>query len=151
MSGGNAVAKSRSQAEDGAPPEAALRAFFVAMNRWERAILREHRRLAKAGRPHELDHDHWLQQRLAIIVEHCTPKRRVYTEGLRFGDPPEYDPRREEITGVEYESAVRAVVFTKQHFAFEHTRRFVLLKRGGRWRIDNKQWQDGRRWERDIL
>ena len=144
------MAKSLSQTGEGPRPEVVLRAFFVAMNRWERSVWRANERLLKAGRPHQLDQNHWLQQKLAIIVEHCTAKRRVYTEGLSFGDPPKYDPA-EEITGVEYESSSRVVVFTQQLTGFENRRRFVLLKRGGRWQIDNVQWQDGRRWERDIL
>jgi uncharacterized protein len=145
------VAKSQPPTDEGSQPEDVLRAFFVAMHRWERAVLRQNRQFEKAGCLHEFDQQDWLCKRLAIIADYCTAKRRVYTEGLSFGDPPKYHPRHEEITRAVYESAVRVVLFTQQHYGLEECRRYVLLKRGGRWLLDNVQSQDGRRWERGIL
>ena len=72
---------------DEVSPKEVLFAFFAAMCRWERYAFR---RTEKVG---EAEDDALLEGRNRIITEYCTPKRRVYSEPLSFGDPPEYDPR----------------------------------------------------------
>ena len=131
-------------------PEDVLKAFFAAMCKWERAAYKASRASERAGQG--LPADELLRQKLAILGEYCTPKRRVYAEAVCYSSPPEYDPRTEPITRVVAESETRVVVYTQQQTGFEHERRFVLLRRGGRWLVDNKQWRGGgEKWERDIL
>jgi NTF2 fold immunity protein len=136
------VASSR---RDEMTPEAVLRAFFAAMCKWERHAFKE------AEKTEEPDDAALLEGRNKIVTEYCTAKRRVYSEPLSYGDPPEYDPRTEDVIEVVEESPSRVVIFTKQREGFKNKRRFVLMRKSGRWLLDSWQWQDGTKWQRGII
>jgi NTF2 fold immunity protein len=126
-------------------PVEVLFAFFAAMRKWERHAFRE---FEKSG---EVADDALLEGRNKIIAEYCTPKRRAYSESLSFGDPPEYDPKIEHVMKVVEESSSRVLIFTKRTDEFAEKRRYLLLRKGGRWLLDSWQWQDGKKWARGII
>jgi hypothetical protein len=129
-------------------PEEVLWAFFRDYRQLTRDLNREDRAAERAGR--ELDCGPFEERLRAILAAHCTPRPRPRSEALSWGTP-EYDPRTERLVKVVHESARRAVVYTKQLTGFESERRFVLLRVGGRWLVDNVQLRVGRKWERVCL
>ncbi len=68
---------------------------------------------------------------------------------LGWGSPV-YDPKAEELTRVVYESPRRAAVYTRNS-AWDEEWVFVLLRQGGRWLLDSRKVQYGRKWERVCL
>ena len=137
-----AAAKSR----DEMTPQEVLLAFWAAMNKWERRVIREDE---KSG---DVDRKSVIKERDEIIDEYCTPKRRVGSKGLSFGFPPKFDPKTEEILEIVDESPTRVVIYTQEHAGFENKRRFVMLRQGGRWSLDSFQWQlVNKKWERGII
>jgi hypothetical protein len=129
-------------------PDEVLWAFFRDYRQLTRDLNREDRAAERAGR--ELDLAPFRQRLRAVLAAHCTPRPRPKSEVLSWGSP-EYDPRTEQLVRVVHESARRAVVFTKQLAGFESERRFVVLRVGGRWLVDNVQLRVGRKWERICL
>src|SRR5438105_2766503 len=95
--------KTATKARDDMTPAVVLRAFFSAMCLWERKAFK-----ASEG-PRELSDAVLRKTRKAIVSEYCTPRRRVYSEPLAYGDPPEYDPDTEEILEAIEESPSRVV------------------------------------------
>lgn len=137
--------KAATKDRDDMLPKEVLFAFFAAMCKWERHAFRESEKSGEAA------DDALLEGRNRIIAEYCTPKRRAYSEPLCFGDPPEYDPKIEQVLKVVEESSSRVLIFTKRTDEFEEKRRYSLLRKGGRWLLDSWQWQDGKKWARGII
>jgi hypothetical protein len=124
-----------------------LRAFWTAMCEWERRAVR----LARAARPAILDVAPLAAERDAIIETYCTPKRRVFSKSVGFGDPPEYDPDNEWVLEVVAETPRRVVIHTQQVGGFQQRRRYAVLRRGDRWLLDGWQSLSGEKWVRGII
>lgn len=126
-----------------------LMAFLTEMCAWERAACKADQ---TARRGHQnIDPEIWAAQRDAITGKYCTPKKRVYSGPLSFGEPPQYDPETEDITEIVEESPRRMVFLTQQRAGFKNKRRFVVLNRGSQWFVDNWQWLKGDKWSRGVI
>jgi len=129
-------------------PEDVLWAFFRAHRQLTRDLNREDRAAARSGR--ELDYTPFKERLKAILAEYCTPRPRPQSEMLSWGTP-EYDPKTEQLVKLVYESPRRAVVYTRQTSGFESERRFVVLRKSGRWLVDAVRLRVGRKWDRVCL
>jgi hypothetical protein len=116
---------------------AVLQAFFREMNSWERDCWSRRKDPDIDGR-----NKRHLASMQEIFVRYCTPKERKYGRLGSYSNPPEYDPQAEKILEQALESSRRAVITTQQTTGFCHKCRYVLLRRGNQWLVDNKQWQD---------
>lgn len=90
-----------------------------------------------------------------IFGRHCTLKRRAYSGGS-LGDQPMYDPEAERVDDVVNESARRTVIYATRtgHVLYQgQRRRYVLLRRGDDWLVDNIQVYDDHKaaWVRSAL
>jgi hypothetical protein len=128
-------------------PEDVLRAFWTAMCAWERRAWQSF----KTARQVDLNVAALSAERAAIIGEHCTPKPRVYSGPLSCGDPPQYDPDTEDVLEVVQETARRVAIHTQQRVGFKNRRKFIMLKQGDRWLLDNWQVLLGSKWSRGII
>lgn len=142
------MAKQAAKPPEEMTPEEVLWAFFRDHRQLTRDLNREERAAERDGR--QFDCGPFEERLRAILAVHCTPRPRPKSEVLSWGTP-EYDPKTEELVKVVSETPSRVVVYTKQTAGLEDERRFVLLRKGGRWRIDSKQFRVGRKWERCVL
>jgi hypothetical protein len=90
-----------------------------------------------------------------IFGRHCTLKRRAYSGGS-LGDEPRYDPESERVDDVVSESNRRTVVHTTRSGGVLYQgrrRRYVLIRRGDDWLVDNVQVYDDQKaaWIRSAL
>lgn len=126
-----------------AAPEEVLRAFWTEMNQWEVTAYRTMPPAGSGERWEKFVAEVWPAWQ-PIFEKYCTPKKRVHrSSGLHrsIGSPPQYDPKEEMITEVIEESPSRVVVKTLRTFPLGEYF-YVLLKRGGHWCIDSRQWRD---------
>jgi hypothetical protein len=128
-------------------PMEVLTAFWVAMCEWER---RAFRTLKTADRT-ALDVARLQAERAMIVSEFCTPKRRAYSEPLSCGDPTMYDPDTEEVLEAVSDSPRRIVIHTLQRTGFKDRRKYILLRRGDWWLLDNWQSLSAGKWRRGII
>ncbi|MBV9850147.1 MAG: hypothetical protein JO250_10780 [Armatimonadetes bacterium] len=133
-------------ADEPETPEEVLRGFWTEMHLWEWDAYRTMPGPSTA--PVEVSRRHRERagaEMAPIFEKYCTPKRRIYGQGIdrSIGSPPEYDPDATAIVDVTYESLVRVVVKTERRTGRHAKHIFVLLKRGGRWLIDNRFFYDG--------
>jgi hypothetical protein len=139
-------------------PVAVLYGFIKAMNHWERESYPESRQLFREGE-HIVDQQLLMayaqrkNQRLKeIFSAYCTLRERPYGRQSTFQHPPEYDPENEKLLDIVKESSQRVVIFTQETTGFCHKNRYVLLRKGGEWRVDNKKWLDPEgKWCKGIL
>lgn len=125
-----------------ASPEAALWAYIHAMNRWETESARKFK--AKGtGKTLDQKLDEILDALEPIVALHCTPRDRPYGR-TSFGLLPEYDPQVESLLKVDLEKPSRAVILTRHERL--GTFRYVALKKGGRWLLDNKKIDLSGKW-----
>jgi hypothetical protein len=87
-----------------------------------------------------------------VFSRWCTPKERRHGRLGSFANPPEYQPSHEQILETVNETPRRIIVLTRRIIGFKDARKYVLLKKGDRWWIDNVKWQskDGD-WQNGIL
>ena len=126
--------------------------FASAMNKWESWCSSEHEKV-------KLKNGDWLEFQNKVLegqekifAQFCTKKERKYGRLGSFQIPPEYDAELEKILDVVRESPSRAIILTQQTSGFKNQCKYVLLRKNGEWRIDNKQWKsyDGK-WNKGIL
>jgi hypothetical protein len=131
--------------------------FFKAMSEWHTSCVLRYEEAKKLSATGQVGDDVWEECRAGcreIFNRYCTAKTRVYggPEIISIGGPPDYatDPDQEPITSIEAPSSQRIVIETKQMFVVHDRCQYVLLKKGGEWRIDSKKyWRAG--WEQTIL
>lgn len=123
-------------------PEAALWSYIHAMNRWERESARRFK-TPGPGQTQEQAMEEILAASEPIVATYCTP-RPGRVRHTRFGMLPEYDPALESLEQVDYEKPGRAVMLTRHGRLGKF--RYVLLKKAGRWLIDNKKIDLGGTW-----
>lgn len=130
-----------------------LYGFFRAMAQWETDCHE-----ALESRPGlDVDEQFWARCRAScrqVFREYCTSRTRAYgrPDNISIGSPPDYqaDPAQEPVTSIEAPDRRRIVIETKQQFAVKYRCQYVLLKKDGKWLIDNKKvWSGG--WESTIL
>lgn len=120
-------------------PLAVLKGFIAEMNRWEL----ESWRMSREAR-HTSDPASWQKPVAAakgrIFSRYCSPKHMKYADTGGFGKPPNYDPATEQVLEVVTEKPGRVSIFTRQPTASSPRKcQYVLLKKDGRWWIDNKK------------
>lgn len=140
--------------------ELLLRRYFKEMTQWEIDARFQHLRdtnqpipndLADVARPcskQELDDQYYW-----ILERHCTKKKRSYggrPAGFRY--PPTFGNQdRLEFVEVKAPKADRLEFFSNEWN--DQQWKFVMLKRSGKWRLDNIQWYSAHseRWESQYL
>jgi hypothetical protein len=122
------------EAEGGEPstPEATLYGFIVAMNRWEG----EAARLSKSRS--QKASEQLLDTMQAVFDAYCTPRPRPFGRNGSFNVPPEYNPQEEALLERVLERSNRAILITRNKRLLRENR-YVALKRGGKWLLDNKK------------
>lgn len=123
-------------------PENTLWAYIHAMNLWEKESSKRHKASLKYDTVEQV-FEQISADMNAIFALYCTPKDRPYGR-TSFGNLPEYDPEVETILQSTIERPGRAVIVTRhaRHGSF----RYVLLKKEGRWLIDNKKIDLSGKW-----
>jgi uncharacterized protein len=116
-------------------PEAVLRGFTFAMNRWERYVAK----LDGSKKPEKVKRKELLDSMQAIFDLFCTAKKRPYGRLGSYRTPPEYDPKDESLIAVNMVSAARAELTTRCDKPHQHEYLYVVLKKKGRWLLDNKK------------
>lgn len=119
-------------------PEAVLRGFIAAMNRWEIESWAASQVAQKTTTPDS----YWplvIERMNAIFAAFCTPRERPNGRNGVFSHPQEYDPDTESILAITDESPRRVRIITRQHTGFKNKCQYVLLKQQGQWRIDNRR------------
>lgn len=117
-------------------PEEVVRGFVAAMHRWES----ECGRIAKAQKPGAADAVFGISgpPMQAIFDEFCTPRERPYgRRGGGYSDRPEYDPRDTMGEGKTL-GPRRVEIETSRGGPVPERVKYVLLKVGGMWLVDNK-------------
>ncbi|OYT71429.1 MAG: hypothetical protein CFK52_08000 [Chloracidobacterium sp. CP2_5A] len=122
-------------------PAAVVRDFIAAMHAWELSAAAAMDEAKRAGENGFLEKYGIQAGQDAVFAQFCTPKARPYGRRGSFSRPPEYQPDQETILGVAIESSRRAVVETQRNTGFQSRRRYVLLRQGGRWRLDSVKWR----------
>lgn len=115
-----------------------LREFIAAMNQWERQCWQEYCQIRAEGGDLTMYQENVLQGMRIIFNAYCTPRERPYGRYGSYQHPPEYDPETEQILDVVEESKNRVVITTQVGIGIRHTLRYVLLRKRGKWLIDNK-------------
>jgi hypothetical protein len=125
--------------------------FMKEMNQWEKQCWEEHKETTHKAMIRKLQRD--LARMNKIFAKYCTPKKRVHNLVGAYSFPPEYDSDNEIILETVVESTRRVVIYTKQKFGFCLHLRYVLLRKGDQWLVDNKQWRvnSNQKWKRGIL
>lgn len=121
-------------------PEARLRLFIEAMEKWESESWRAMKQAERAPFPNNYEGP--ARQRLiTIFQEFCTPKKRAYgrVDNLSLAHPSDYCSAKLVLTT--RQSSSRRVVFvvTSARRGWGSQWVFVLLKQGGRWLLDSKK------------
>lgn len=127
---------------DTTSPIQVLQAFMTAMHEWERNSYQEFEKVRNGDGDWISERQHRLQGINEIFAQYCTPKDRPLGRQGSFSHPPEYDPETEQVLEIVEESKRRVVIFTQEGSGFRHKNRYVLLRKGDKWLIDNKQWFD---------
>lgn len=80
------------------------------------------------------------EARAKLIQDHCTPKKRVYVDGMMsFRQPPTYgDVVEANLMHMELASPTKAFVDFNSPMTFH---RFVVMRKGGVWKIDSIKWK----------
>ena len=119
------------------PPEAFLRRFISAMNRWQLAAARDSEAI-RTG-PNEVDPvlAPVVRQKTAqalddIFVEFCG--RRESQNGITYSVPPSYDPATEKILSVERHGRYTRIR-TRQDTRFGETLLYTLSRSTNGWRL----------------
>lgn len=133
---------SNEQSDELASPLQTLYKFMAAMNQWEREAHQESQRILREGGSWAIKNQKDLEAMHKIFAQYCTPKDRPLGRQGSFSHPPEYDPETEQVLEIVEESKRRVVIFTQEGSGFQHKNRYVLLRKGDKWLIDNKQWLD---------
>lgn len=131
-------------AEEEANPQEVLRAFWAEMHAWEADAYRAMPGYPEGEAWERFQAEVWPAW-VPIFEKFCTPKKRAHAPtGLHrgIGSPPQYDPQEELITEIAEESPTRVVIKTLRTLFPMGEFFYVLLKRGGRWLIDSRQWYD---------
>jgi hypothetical protein len=121
-------------------PVEVLRGFMKAMNKWERESWKIYTESKIKNRDLVVQQQRFQESQERIFAKYCTPKKRLVAG--RFGsfqNPPEYDPETENILNVDVVSKRRVIIYTQQGTGFRNKCRYVLLRKGNRWLIDNKK------------
>lgn len=125
-------------------PENVLRAFFKEMNRWEIESFPLIKAIPKGAANDEVSSVYQpIEEKLdAIFQKYCTAKERKQGRQncIAAASPPGYDVERQTIIETIYENPRRATIDTIDKKGFDKKYRYVLLKKGGKWLIDNKKW-----------
>jgi len=127
--------------------------FMNEMNQWEKQCWIDYE---KALANHEgiiLKQKRDLARMNEIFAKYCTNKKRVKNLVGVFSFPPEYDPHNETILETVFESNSRAVIYTQHKVGFCLHFKYVILRKGKHWLIDNKQSRvnSNQKWKRRIL
>ena len=133
-------------------PASVVSCFIQAMNQWETESWQAMRSCRTSQDPSSYQSD--VKARMdAVFARFCTPRERKYGRNSSFQNPPEYDPRREKILGVEVdEGGKRASVTTNREAVLGGGRRkYTLIRRSAGWRIDTLRREICGEWKSAIL
>jgi NTF2 fold immunity protein len=127
--------------------------FMKEMNQWEKQCWEEHQEKKTTHKTMIQNLQRDLTRMNKIFAKYCTPKKRVHNLVGAYSFPPEYDSNNEIILEAVIESTRQVVIYTKQKIGFGVHLRYVLLRKGDQWLIDNKQWRinNGQKWKRGTL
>lgn len=132
------------EAATGLSPEATVWAFIHAMNRWEIESSRKY----NTTRTIDQTFDQILAALMPIMAVYCTERERKYGR-TSFGNLAEYDPAIETLLEIDLERPSRAVVITCHERLGRF--RYLVIKKAGRWLIDNKKIDGGNKWNNWTL
>jgi len=118
------------------PPELVVQQFIQAMNAWELAAWKLGRAARDAADPAAYQHQ-VLASQLEVFSKFCTARDRPHGRQGSFQRPPEYDPEREPIVGVEIRGSRAYVDTTRDAVLDGGLRRYVLHRHEGVWLIDS--------------
>ncbi|MBB6053145.1 NTF2 fold immunity protein [Armatimonas rosea] len=136
-------------------PEDVLKEFIIAMNAWETSTWQAYQEAKDNGDQIAYAIFEDSKEPLKTIFEkYCTRRDRPYGRYSEnslpsFSHPSDYDPENEHIVEVIYASPRRVIISThKPNKALPSARtvtEYVLLKKAGEWRVDNKKilYDDG--------
>ncbi len=108
-----------------------LLAFFEAMTDWEKYA-------NKVGFTEDLQ-----VKCKEIFKQFCIDKPRAgyRPDGLHFSGAPDYTYGQEKFIDTEQASKNRIYFYTKDNIDFHY--RYILIKKGSQWKIDERQWKSG--------
>lgn len=118
-------------------PAEVVRRFVADMHAWEMQAAADFHATQPQGS--EAFWDRARTSQAEVFARWCTDKARPQGRNGSFAQPPEYQPEYEQILETRLESSRQAVVETQQGTGFKNKVRYTLLKKAGRWRIDNKK------------
>ena len=130
-----AKSKKKLDPDDLAAAQSALLEFFAAMSEWEKFA---------TSRIDDAD-DGEVQRRCEeLFARYCTPVRRsgFRPEGISFSMMEGGTYGRYELTDAECESKNKIYIYAKDEHGF--ARRFLLVRKDGRWLVDKCQGMDGK-------
>jgi hypothetical protein len=134
------------QTSDFDEPAAALKAFWDIMNTWEKSCLDLAERERREGWSRETSQVFWDQLREEaenLFQQHCTEKRRVYgAPSFRpYGSPAEHE--HSEIIAWQPRDKNRVYALVRRMGIFY--RRYLLVRKKGKWLMDHcSAWTSGR-------
>lgn len=137
-------------------PESVLQAFFEEMNAWEIESFPQIKAIPRDSAKEEISAVYQpIAEKLdAIFRKYCTTKDRKQGRQncTAVSSPPDYDPATQTIAEIINESSRRVSIDTIGEKRFGNKFRYILLKKDGKWLIDNKKFYtfDGRL-EKDFL
>jgi NTF2 fold immunity protein len=117
-------------------PVQVLTAFISEMNRWELTSWRMSREARGTADPSSYQKP-VAEEKARIFTKYCAPKHLKFANIGGFSRPPTYDPQSEQILEVVTEKPGRVSIYTLRTSALRGKRQYVLLKKDGRWWIDN--------------
>ena len=130
-----AKSKKKLDPQDAAAAQSALLEFFAAMSEWEKFATS---RIDDAN-------DGEVQRRCdELFARYCTPVRRsgFRPEGISFSMMEDGTYGGYELTDAECESKNKIYIYAKDKHGF--ARRFLLVRKDGRWLVDKCQGMDGK-------
>ncbi len=123
-------------------PLKVLTGFISEMNQWELNSRRMSREARQTASPFS-HHQPVAEEKARILAKYCAPKHLKYANVGGFTKPPTYDPDGERILEVVTENPRRVSIYTQQTTTVYNRKcQYVLLKKEGRWWIDNKKYFD---------
>ncbi len=129
---------------DFSDPLKVLTSFILEMNRWELNSWRMHRDARGSADPLSYQQP-VAEEKARIYSKYCVPRHLKYANTGGYSKPPTYDPETEKILEVVTERPGRVSIYTQQTGSNRGRNwkcQYVLLKKAGRWWIDNKKYFD---------
>ena len=126
--------KNRPDPQDAAAAQSALLEFFAAMSKWEKFAAR------KACDENKDEARRMLDE---LFARYCTPAKRsgYRREFVWFSQADGGTYGGYELTDVDSETKNKFYVYAKDGYGF--ARRFLLIRKDGRWLVDKQQDMDG--------